>query len=175
MTMGKKISSTLRTKLKKIKLVITDADGVLTDGGMYYSKNGEELKKFNTKDGMAVELLGKVNIGTIIMTRENSKTVQQRGKKIKVLETIIGVCEKEKLLDSICQRYKVSPDEVAYVGDDVNDLLIMKRVGVSCAPMDSVETIKKTADYICEKKGGEGVLREVSEIILLFKNKANTL
>lgn len=172
MIMGKKISTALRRKFKKIKLVVTDADGVLTDGGMYYSKDGEELKKFNTKDGMAVELLGKANIGTIIMTRENSKTVQQRGKKIKVLETIIGACEKEKLLDSICQRYKVSPDEIAYIGDDINDLLIMKRVGVSCVPMDSVEIIKKAADYKCEKKGGEGVLREVSEIILLFKNKA---
>lgn len=167
--MVKKISSTLRTKLKKIKLVVTDADGVLTDGGMYYSKNGEELKKFNTKDGMAVELLGKANIGTIIVTRENSETVQQRGKKIKVLETIIGAHEKEKLLDPICQKYKVSPDEIAYVGDDVNDLSIMKRVGVSCAPLDSVETVKKIVDYVCEKKGGEGVLREVSEIILLFK------
>jgi len=167
--MTKKISNALRVKLRRIKLVITDADGVLTDGGMYYSKNGEELKKFNTKDGMAVELLNKANIGTIIVTREKSETVQQRGKKIKVLETIIGIHEKEKLLESICRKYKVLPDEVVYVGDDVNDLFIMKMVGVSCAPMDSVEAIKKIADYTCKKKGGEGVLREVSEIIFSCK------
>ncbi len=91
----------LAQKCKKIKMVLTDVDGVLTDGGMYYSEEGEIMKKFNTRDGMGVELLSKQQIGSIIITRENSTIVKKRGKKIKVLKTYVGILKKESLLPEI--------------------------------------------------------------------------
>ena len=117
----------LREKSKKIKLILTDVDGVLTDGGMYYSEQGEIMKKFNTRDGMAVKLLSNQKINTIIITREKSKIVKARGKKIKVYKSYIGVLHKELLLDEISKELDLKPENIAYVGDDVNDYEIMKQ------------------------------------------------
>ena len=166
--MAFKNTKLLEQKCKKIKLVLTDVDGVLTDGGMYYSEHGETMKKFNTRDGLAVELLSKQKINTIIITRENSKIVKERGKKIKVLKTYVGILKKEVLLGEICRKYKINLDEIAYIGDDINDYKIMKKVGFSCAPKDGVKKIKENSDYICNSKGGEGVFREITDLILSF-------
>ena len=162
-------NSEILKKCKKIKLVICDVDGVLTDGGMYYSKNGEIMKKFNTRDGMGVELLSKNHIRTIIITKENSEIVKQRGKKVKVLKTYTGISKKENLLDEICNENKVSLNNIAYIGDDINDLEIMKSVGFSATPKNGIEKIKNISDYICESNGGEGVFREITDLIISFK------
>ena len=129
-------------KCKKIKLILTDVDGVLTDGCMYYSSSGEELKKFHTRDGMAVELLLQKNIKTIIITREKSKIVISRAKKINVFKVYSGIKQKDKILNQICTKFKVPPDGTAFIGDDVNDQKIMKLVGLSFAPSDATQTIK---------------------------------
>ena len=160
----------IKQKCKKIKLILTDVDGVLTDGGMYYSECGEIMKKFNTRDGMAVELLSKQKINTIIITRENSKIVKSRGKKIKVHKTYVGILQKELLLDEILSKSGLKLDNIAYVGDDVNDYEIMKRCGFSCSPNDAAKKIKNISDYICNKNGGDGVLREVADLILDLRN-----
>ena len=118
----------LLEKCSKIKILISDVDGVLTDGGMYYSEKGEELKKFNTKDGMGVELLQKNEIPVILMTKEKSKIVLQRSKKIKIKKTYIGITNKEEKLPEICKKFKVKLDDIAYIGDDINDLEIMNHV-----------------------------------------------
>ena len=157
-------------KCKKIKLILTDVDGVLTDGCMYYSSSGEELKKFHTRDGMAVELLLQKNIKTIIITREKSKIVISRAKKIKVFKVYSGVKQKDKILNQICTKFKVTPDETTFIGDDVNDEKIMKLVGLSFAPSDATQTIKNIADIITNAKGGQGVLREVTDKILLSQS-----
>ena len=157
-------------KCKKIKLILTDVDGVLTDGCMYYSSSGEELKKFHTRDGMAVELLLQKNIKTIIITKEKSKIVISRAKKIKVFKVYSGVKQKDKILNQICTKFKVTPDETTFIGDDVNDEKIMKLVGLSFAPSDATQTIKNIADIITNAKGGQGVLREVTDKILLSQN-----
>ncbi len=157
-------------KCKKIKLILTDVDGVLTDGCMYYSSKGEELKKFHTRDGMAVELLLQKNIKTIIITKEKSKIVISRAKKIKVFKVYSGVKQKDKILNQICTKFKVTPDETTFIGDDVNDEKIMKLVGLSFAPSDATQTIKNIADIITNAKGGQGVLREVTDKILLSQN-----
>ena len=161
------------TKLKKIRLVISDVDGVLTDGSIYYSEKGEFLKKFNTKDGMAVELLLKNKIFTILITKENSLAVKHRAKKIKVRKTYLGTNTKESKLSEICKKFKVTTNEIAYIGDDVNDIEIMKKVGLSVAPNDGIKQVKKIADYICVSNGGEGVLREVADLIIASKQKKN--
>ena len=157
-------------KCKKIKLILTDVDGVLTDGCMYYSSRGEELKKFHTRDGMAVELLLQKNIKTIIITREKSKIVISRAKKINVFKVYSGIKQKDKILNQICTKFKVTPDETTFIGDDVNDEKIMKLVGLSFAPSDATQTIKNIADIITNAKGGQGVLREVTDKILLSQN-----
>ena len=157
-------------KCKKIKLILTDVDGVLTDGCMYYSSSGEELKKFHTRDGMAVELLLQKNIKTIIITKEKSKIVTSRAKKIKVFKVYSGIKQKDKILNQICTKFKVTPDETTFIGDDVNDEKIMKLVGLSFAPSDATQTIKNIADIITNTEGGQGVLREVTDKILLSQS-----
>ena len=154
---------------KKISIVITDVDGVLTDGGMYYSDKGESLKKFNTRDGMGFELLRKAKIKTIIMTRENSKIVKKRGKKIKANNIFLGILRKEDLLKEICKKNNVYPENIAYIGDDINDQKIIQKVGLSFTPYDGMSVIKKNVDYICKMKGGEGVFREVADLIISYK------
>ena len=157
-------------KCKKIKLILTDVDGVLTDGCMYYSSRGEELKKFHTRDGMAVELLLQKNIKTIIVTREKSKIVVSRAKKIKIFKVYSGIKQKETILNQICTRFKVTPDEIVFIGDDENDEKIMKLVGLSVAPSDAINTIKNIANITTNAGGGKGVLREAADMILLSQS-----
>ncbi|RZD44463.1 MAG: 3-deoxy-D-manno-octulosonate 8-phosphate phosphatase [Thaumarchaeota archaeon] len=160
----------LKKKCIEVKVVITDVDGVLTDGGMFYSKNGEMLKKFNTRDGMGVELLRNNKIPVIIITRENSKIVLSRAKKLLIDDVNIGIKKKEMLLPKICKKYQINKENVAYIGDDINDLEILKQVGFSASPCDGISIIKKESDYICQSKGGEGVLREVADLIISYQN-----
>jgi 3-deoxy-D-manno-octulosonate 8-phosphate phosphatase (KDO 8-P phosphatase) len=155
---------------KNVKLIITDVDGVLTDGGMYYLESGEIFKKFNTRDGMGVELLLKNNIKTILMTKENSTIAKKRGKKINAVATYTNVKNKEEELDKICKKFNVIRNEIAYIGDDLNDYKIMKLVGFSATPANGVKQIKNIANFISETRGGEGVFREVADIILFAKN-----
>ncbi len=163
------ISKQFIKKCKKIKLVISDIDGVLTDGGMYYNEKGEIFKKFNTRDGMASKLMS-AKIKTILITQERSKIAVHRGKKMKVSDVHIGVLKKELLLPKICKKYDVSSSEILYIGDDVNDYEIMKQVGLSATPSDGMEIIKKISDYICKNKGGHGVFREIADLILKYKD-----
>lgn len=158
------------TILKKIKLVITDVDGVLTDGGMYYSNKGEIMKKFNTKDGMGVELLLKNNIKTILMTKENSIIVKKRGKKMNVAATYVNINNKEQELEKICKKFDVKTNEIAYIGDDLNDYKIMKLVGFSATPANGISQLKKIVNFTSNINGGDGVFRDVSDMILFAKN-----
>ena len=164
-------SSSFSKKCKQIKLVISDVDGVLTDGGMYYSSKGEMMKKFNAKDGMGVELLKQNNIKTILMTKEKSEIVTKRGKKIKADATLIGITQKEKKLDEICKKFKINKINIGYIGDDINDQNAMKLVGLSASPSDAEKKIHDISDYICEKKGGDGAFREFVNMIIEKRGK----
>ena len=159
----------MKKNLSRIKIVLTDVDGVLTDGGMYYSKQGDVMKKFHTRDGMGVTLLRKKDIPTIIVTKEQTEIVKQWSKKMKIKELFDGIKNKELILDKVCKKYKISSKEVAYIGDDVNDLGLLKKVGFSACPKDGIEEVKKICDYTCKAVGGNGVLREIADLIL--KNK----
>jgi len=157
-------------KCKLIKLVVTDVDGVLTDGGMYYSEKGEVLKKFNTKDGMGVELLLKANIKTALITKENSLITKKRALKIKASAVYTGIKNKEEEIQKICKKFLIKPENIAYIGDDINDINIIKLVGFSASPNNAVPQVKQIVDYVCDKEGGDGVFREVADIILKVKN-----
>jgi len=152
--------------LKSIKVIITDVDGVLTDGGMYYSEKGEIFKKFNTRDGMGVELLHKFSIKTIFLTTENSKIAKMRAKKVKADHCYVNIKNKEKMLKTICTKFNVKPENIGYIGDDLNDLNIMKNVGFSASPLDANKSIRQISNLKCKTKGGDGVFREFVDFIL---------
>ena len=164
------ISKKIIEKCQSIKLVITDVDGVLTDGGMYYSDKGEVLKKFNAKDGMAVDILRNKKIKTIFLTKENSKIVKLRGKKVKADGIYTNILLKEKELPRICSKFNVKPNEIAYIGDDINDIKIMQKIGLSACPNDEVKLVQQSSDHVCKLNGGKGVFREFAELILNSKN-----
>jgi len=172
LSMGHNMNSKRKLEiLNHVRLVLSDVDGVLTDGGMYYSEKGEEFKKFNTRDGMAVELLHKSGIKTALISRENSRIITKRASKIKADKAYLGIQKKELEIMKICNRFHIDPTNIVYIGDDLNDLEIMKMVGFSATPYDGNLEIKKIANYICKARGGEGVLREVADLIIKEKNK----
>ena len=158
----------LKAKINKIKLVITDVDGVLTDGGMYYTSNGDVMKKFHTRDGMGVNMLKRKGIPTIIVTKEKTQMVKKWAKKMNA-KLFDGVLNKEEILEKICTQYDVFPYEIAYIGDDVNDVNLLKLVGLGVVPKDGNQIAKKSSNYISKTIGGKGVFREVAELILLSK------
>jgi len=157
----------LEAKLSRIKLLLTDCDGVLTDGGVYYGPSGEELKQFDIRDGMGVErLLNLANVKTGIVTGEQSPSVIKRAEKLKITELHLGAKNKPAVLKEILHRLNLQPEEVAFIGDDVNDLEVMKLVGLSVCPADAMPVIKETVDIVCEARGGKGCFREIAEMII---------
>lgn len=160
----------LEDKLRKIKALFMDSDGVLTDGGMYYSENGDEMKKFNAKDGMAVRLLNDMGIITGIITGETRQLIRDRSIKIGVKELFMGVEDKLEVIRNIKEKYGMDESEIAYIGDDINDLEVIKKVGFGAAVSDAMACVKDAADYIAYEKGGQGAVREIAEMILRARN-----
>ena len=156
----------IRDKIKMIKLLATDVDGTLTDGGMYYTTKGDVMKKFHARDGMGVTLLRKKGIDTIIVTKEKTDIVKHWSKKMKIRELFDGIKDKEVILDKVCKKYKLIPSQVAYIGDDVNDIGLLKKVGFSASPKDGMPMVKKICNYRCQTDGGKGAFRELAELIL---------
>jgi len=162
----------LKDKLLKIKLVLTDNDGVLTDTGVYFSEKGEELKRFSIRDGMGIERLRKhAGIETIIITGEDSGSVKARAKKLEIKEYYLGVQKKADVIPDIMKKNNVKPENIAFIGDDANDFELMRMVGLKVTPADGMNFIKEIADYICINKSGNGAFRELAELILAFKVK----
>lgn len=155
---------------QKIKFLLTDVDGVLTDTGVYFSVSGEELKKFSLRDGMGVERLKKLaDVPTGIVSGENSLLVRKRADKLDITEVHLGKKNKLKILDHILKKYNLDSSEIAFIGDDLNDLDIIKAVGLSACPADGIKQIKEIVDIVLENKGGQGAFREFAEIIIEAK------
>lgn len=156
-----------------VKLVLTDCDGVLTDAGVYYSERGEELKRFSLRDGMGVELLRDSGLGTAIITRERSLVVQKRAEKLKLPFLFEGVRDKHAHLPEIMRATGFSAGELAYIGDDVNDLPIMveiaERGGLIAAPADAIDQVTKVVHYRTKAFGGFGAFREFADLILRLR------
>lgn len=159
---GKVNSTTLPT----IKMFLSDCDGCLTDGGMYYSENGDELKKFNTRDGMGFALLKEHGIITGIVTSESVDLNRRRANKLKLDILEDGCKDKVATIKKICKKYGINLENVAYVGDDINDLAVIKMVGFGCCPNDAVKSVKNAARYVTHSCGGQGAIREVADVIL---------
>ena len=152
--------------LKGLRLFATDVDGVLTDGGMYYADSGEEMKKFQTRDGMGIKLLQAEGIITAIITMENTKLVSRRAEKLAIPEIHQGARDKLAVIRELVEKYQLTFDQVAYMGDDVNDVQALRAVGFSGAPGDCIDPVRRVVHYVCRKRGGEGAVREVVDLIL---------
>ena len=151
-----------------IKLLVMDVDGTLTDGHIYIGSNGELMKAFDVKDGYAIyHMLPANNITPVIITGRSSDIVAARAKELKITELHQGVSDKLAVLAAVAAKYDVTPDQIAYIGDDLNDLDAMAYCGLSACPADAVDEVLETAKYICKHNGGQGAVREfVTQIML---------
>ncbi len=159
----KKNGFLVRSQIPEIKMLLTDCDGCLTDGGMYYSEQGDELKKFNTRDGLGFALLREKGIITGIVTGESVKLNGRRAEKLKLDELVTGCKDKAEAVRGLCKKYNIDLEKVAYIGDDMNDLEVIRMVGYGCCPADAVPQVKEAAKYVAEARGGRGVVREIVE------------
>lgn len=158
----------------KIKLVLTDVDGVLTDNGVYYGEHGEVLKRFSIRDGMGVERLRKVcGIETGIVTGELSPSVARRAEKLQITQLHLGVKDKCGRLGEIMEKSGIGWEAIAFIGDDVNDLEVLQRVGLSACPGDAMAAVSRIVHYQCRAKGGEGAFREFAEWLISIRSGAD--
>ncbi len=155
-------------KAKKIRFLILDVDGVMTDGGMYFSENGDQLKKYNTKDGMAIMGLTKMGFYVgIISSGFKTEMVKSRADLLNIQHFYVGRDPKIEILKTWCEQLSISLEEVAIIGDDINDLEVMKAVGLAVCPNDAVPLVKEQADIVLFSKGGAGCVREFIDHYLL--------
>ena|SRR5579859_417596 len=162
-----------REKADGIKLLLTDVDGVLTDNGVYYSEAGEVMKRFSIRDGMGVERLRNVGrIVTGIITGETSPSVIRRAEKLGIQELHLGVKDKAGRLKEILERKQLQWSEIAFIGDDVNDLEVLRQAGISACPGDAMPAVRQIVDYVCENKGGHGAFREFAEWLISLRENS---
>ncbi len=161
--------SELALRAERLRLVLTDSDGVLTDTGVYYSERGEELKRFSIRDGMGVERLRNAGIETGIVTGERSPAVVRRGEKLGLRHVLLGVKDKAGAVLALCRQEGLALSEVGFIGDDVNDvevLTILSREGLTAAPSDALPSVLALVNHICSVPGGHGAFRDFAEWIL---------
>jgi 3-deoxy-D-manno-octulosonate 8-phosphate phosphatase (KDO 8-P phosphatase) len=152
--------------LKRVRALVLDVDGVLTDGGMYYGPGGEGLKRFNVKDGMGLRLVLEAGIAVALISGEASEILRRRAEKLQIADVFIGVEDKLKTLEGFLAARKIPPEEAAYVGDDVNDLPPMGKVGLPVAVADALPQVRKAAKWVTSRRGGDAAVREVCDAIL---------
>jgi len=155
----------IEERAKKIKLLILDVDGVLTDGRIIYDNFGDEIKCFNVYDGFGMTLLHRAGIKSVIITAKKTRIVKRRAKDMYVAK-VYSNYEKLKVYEKVIKRFRVKDEETCFIGDDLIDLPVLKRVGLSAAPPEAMEEVKNICHYITKKSGGKGAVREVIEIIL---------
>ncbi|TDT69730.1 3-deoxy-D-manno-octulosonate 8-phosphate phosphatase (KDO 8-P phosphatase) [Hypnocyclicus thermotrophus] len=156
--------------VENIKFIILDVDGTLTDGKLYYDNNGIETKSFSVKDGFAIVEARELGFKFGIITGRESKIVEKRAKELKFEIIYQGIKNKLEKIDEICNIYNIKYEEIAYMGDDINDIPAIKKVGFTAAPNDADNFIKEQVDFVSTKNGGDGAVREFIEHILKEKN-----
>ncbi|TCS42580.1 KdsC family phosphatase [Reinekea marinisedimentorum] len=162
-------TSPLKGKLSEIALVVFDVDGVLTDGRLYYGSKGEELKVFNVKDGVGLKLLPDNNIQVAVVTAKSSEMVSRRMEDLGVENYFKGVKDKLSVVLELCERLSINLEQVCYVGDDMVDLKVMDKVGLSVCPADAYALVQKSTDIVLPVSGGQGIARLVCDLILNAK------
>jgi 3-deoxy-D-manno-octulosonate 8-phosphate phosphatase (KDO 8-P phosphatase) len=166
--------SELRARAARLRLVLTDSDGVLTDGGVYYGDGGEALRRFSVRDGMGVERLREAGVATAIVTREQSGVVERRSAKLRLPHLFLGVQDKAARLPAIVAETGCGLGEMAYIGDDVNDLGIMAAIGergLTAAPADAMPEVLAACHHRCAARGGHGAFRDFAEWLLALRRE----
>lgn len=158
-------------RAKRVKILIVDIDGVMTDGRIIYSIYGDELKFFDVQDGFGITLLNRAGIKSVIITAKKSKIVKLRGRDLKVAKTYHGFIDKLIPFNDVLKRFKVSPEEICFVGDDLIDVPVLKRVGLAVAVPNAMDEVKSCAHYVTSKMGGRGAVREICDLLLKSQNK----
>jgi len=158
-------------RARKIKMIIMDVDGTLTDGSLILLPDGEELKSYNVKDGTGILLAGLAGLKTGIITGKVSSALRIRAQKLQIQDVYEGILDKKRVLTEILNKYSLSEEEIAYIGDDLGDLEVIQSVGFAGAVSDAHPEIKKHSHFICQHPGGKGAVREFIEFILQAQNK----
>jgi 3-deoxy-D-manno-octulosonate 8-phosphate phosphatase (KDO 8-P phosphatase) len=166
--------SDFNARAAKVRLVLTDVDGVLTDGGVFYGSDGEVMKRFNIRDGMGVERLRDIGVEVGIITGEKSESVVRRAEKLRIELVHLYAKDKKATLEEILSKHEYESEEIAYIGDDVNDIEIMQMVGLPACPADAFHETKEAAKYVCRRPGGHGAFRELCELIIDAKKEAES-
>ncbi|MCJ7588573.1 MAG: HAD hydrolase family protein [Candidatus Aminicenantes bacterium] len=165
----------LRKKARSIKLILMDVDGTLTDGTLSVLPDGEEVKAYNVRDGMGILMAGKAGIDVGVITGKTSRSLDHRSSKLHLAEIHQGVADKGKVLAEILERRKLAAEEVAYIGDDLGDLDVIRAVGLAAAVEDAHPLVRRHSDYICRLPGGRGAVREFIEFIIKSQGKWKTV
>ena len=163
------ISKKLKNKIKKVKFLLLDVDGVLTDGRIIYDSKGYDSKFYDVHDGLGVYLLGRMGVKTILITAKGSKSIKPRAKDMRVEAVYENILPKTKVYERIRKKYGLDDKEICFVGDDLVDLSVLKRAGVPVATHNAAPEIKKACLYVTRRDGGRGAVREVAELILKSK------
>jgi len=158
-------------QLDRIKLLVLDVDGVLTAGEIMVGADGELMKQFHVQDGLGITIAHKVGLKTAIITGRQSPMVQLRSAELGIADVYQGAKSKTEALAALLAKYNLTPNEVAYIGDDLNDLPVMLRVGLACAVANAAAEVKQYATLVTTRKGGHGAVREVIEQILKAQGK----
>lgn len=169
--MGGTLSKELTERIKGIRLLIFDVDGVLTDGRIVYTDGGVEIKAFDVRDGHGIKLVMRSGLDVALITARQSSVVDYRAKDLGIDLVYQGMKDKLKAFDEILEKKSLKPADAAYVGDDIIDLPVLKRAGFSCAVSDAVDEVKGAVDYVASKPGGRGAAREICELILKAQSK----
>ena len=160
------MSPSVDERARRVKVVVFDVDGVLTDGGLWYGPDGEAFKRFDVKDGHSMVLARLTGLKVAVLTARVSRIVEARAKELKLAAVFQGRRDKGLALDELCRELAVTTDEVAYMGDDLNDLPPMEKAGLSACPLDAVEEVRRAAHFIATRPGGHGAARELIELVL---------
>lgn len=165
------MNSQIVEKARRIKMLITDIDGVMTDGRIVYSIYGDELKFFDVTDGFGISLLNRAGIKTVIITAKKSRIVKMRARDLKVLKAYAGFIDKLIPFNDVLKRYNIPPEEICFIGDDLIDVPILRRVGLAVSVPNAVAEVKAIAHHITLKPGGRGAVRELCDLILKSQDK----
>jgi len=158
-------------RAKKVNVLIVDIDGVMTDGRIIYSIYGDELKFFDVQDGLGITFLNRAGIKTVIITAKKTRIVKTRARDLKVAKAYLGFPDKLVSLKKILKKFRVAPEEICFIGDDLIDLPVLKRVGFAVAVPNAVDEVKSAAHYVTVREGGRGAVREICDIILKSQGK----
>ena len=160
------IAAKLRPRLRRVRLLALDLDGVLTDGGLYYTDAGEEMRKFNAKDGLGLKMVMERGIEVAIITSSTSPAIGHRAARLRIRHLSLGTWDKLKALTEICAKLGIDLAETAYVSDDVNDMKVLKAVGMPIAVGDAVAEVRRAAALVTKAAGVKGAVREVCDLLL---------